>query len=274
LVEATEGTILTQSDPQRWATSLRGLLRAASPARVFAEPRDVRFVGPLSALGRRAVQPSNEAWPKERTTTLATASSADGALTMSALWNLGAGRATAVAFAPRGDEVEAMAALVASPPRDPRFTVTWDAARVMRITVDAIDGDKLMNGLNLVLQLFDPSGAAEQPESRAIPQVGPGRYAIDLAAPSAPRLAAVRLGDRTIAQRAIAGRYAAEFDAIGTDRAALRALAERTGGRVIEPTDTSPIQFNWPRRRVDLASILAAAGALFVVIGLVHWKLS
>ena len=273
LVEVTGGTMLAQADPQRWAASLRDLLRAASPARLREEPLEVRFVGPLSILPSRNAQPSNQVWEKERITALATATSNDGSLTLGALWNLGAGRAAAVGFEPRGEEVEAIAALVASPPRDPRFTVTWDAARVVRVTVDAVDGGRFMNGLDVVLQWIDPSGVAEQFESRPIPQVGPGRYEIELPASRTPRLASVRLGDRIIAQRAIAGRYAPEFDAIGTDRAALRALAERTGGRVIEPTDTSPIQFTWPRRRVNLSSILAATGALLVAAGLVHGKL-
>jgi len=274
LVESTGGAVVAQSEPARWATALRELLRAASPARVRDEPTDVRFAGPLSALGNRTVQPTNQTWPKERTIPLATASSNDGSLTLGALWNFGAGRSAAVAFTPSVDEVGAVAALVASPPRDPRVTVTWDAARLVRVMVDAVDDGNFMNELNLRLDLVDPAGAAAEGASVPIPQVAPGRYEIELPAPATPRLAIVRLGERIVARRAIAGRYAPEFDAIGTDRAALHTLAERTGGRVIEPSDTGPVQFNWPRRRVKLGSPLAAAGALLVAAGLVHWRLT
>jgi hypothetical protein len=71
---------------------------------------------------------------------------------------------------------------------------------------------------------------------------------------------------------AVAGRYAPEYDAIGNDRAALRALADRTGGRVIEPGMRGPIDFRWPPRDVDLTPWLAAAGALMVALGLIWWR--
>ena len=274
LVETTGGAVVTQADPQRWAASLRDLLRAASPARLRDEPLLVRFVGPLSSIGSRTVQRSNQVWPRERITPLATVAADEGSTTLAAMWNLGAGRAAAVAFVPSIDEVEAIAARVASPPRDPRFVISWDAARVVRVTVDAADNGSFTNDLNLRLQLVDPARAAAERESMPIAQVGPGRYELELPAPASPRLAIVWLGERMLARRAIAGRYAPEFDAIGTDRAALRALAERTGGRVIEPGESGPIRFNWPRRRVKLASALATTGAALVALGLLHWKLS
>jgi hypothetical protein len=273
LVESTGGALLAQSDPQRWSSSLRELLRAASPPGVRSEPTDVRFVGPLSGVPARTVAPSNQVWPKDRITPLATATSGEGQQAVAALWSLGAGRAAAVGFSPSVQEVEAIAPLVTTPPRDPHFTVTWDVARVVRVTIDAIEDGRFLNGLDLESQVIDPAGGASR-ESRAIAQVAPGRYQIELPAPGTSRVAVVRLGDRVLAQRALAGRYAPEYDAIGTDRAALRALAERTGGRVIEPNDTAPIRFNWPRRRVNLVPTLATVGALLIAAGLVHWKLT
>ncbi len=273
LAEATGGMALAQADPQRWAASLRELLRAASPPHLVNEPVTVRFQGPLGGLPRRAVQPSNHLWPKDRITRLATTTTGQGARVAAATWNLGAGQAAAVAFAPTPGEVEAIAALVASPPRDQRFSMSWDVGRTLRVVVDAAEGERVLNDLEFELELTDASDPSRGREAHAIPQVAPGRYELTLPAPRVGRLATVRLGDRVVAQRAIAGRYSAEFDEIGTDRAALRALAARTSGRVIDPTDTSPIHFNWPRRRYDLTGYFATAGGMLVALGLIHWKL-
>jgi hypothetical protein len=274
LVESTSGTIVAQADPQRWASALRELLRAAAPPHLANETVTVRFDGPLAGLPARPVNPSNHVWPKERVTPLATATTSEGERFMAAIWNLGAGRAAAAAFAPSSDEIEALAALVASPPRDPRFRVSWDVGRALRVSVDAADGDRMLNDLSFKLELIDASDPSRGREVHAVPQTAPGRYELELPAPRVSRLATVRLDDRIIARRPVAARYAPEFDEIGTDRAALRALADRTGGRVIEATDAGPIGFAWPRRRHDLTAVLATAGAAMVALGLIHWKAS
>ena len=275
LAESTGGSALAQPDPQRWAAALRELLRAAAPPHVVNDPVKIRFEGALAALHPRAVNPSNQVWPKDRVTPLArtTAGADGGERVAAAVWNFGTGRAAAVAFAPSLEEVEAVAALVASPPRDPRFAVSWDAGRALRVSVDAAENDRVLNEVNLTLELADASDPSRGHEVHAIPQVAPGRYELALPAPRASRVATVRLDDRVVARRAIAGRYAPEFDEIGTDRAALRSLSERTGGRLIEPTHTGPIDIKWPRRRHDLTAVLAAAGAALLALGLVHWKM-
>ena len=73
---------------------------------------------------------------------------------------------------------------------------------------------------------------------------------------------------------AVAGRYPPEFDGIGVDRAALSELARRTGGRVIEPADVSPLVLPGPRRGRPLVAYLAALGALLVAAGLVRWRMA
>jgi len=73
---------------------------------------------------------------------------------------------------------------------------------------------------------------------------------------------------------ALAGRYDREFDAIGNDRDAMRELAQRTGGRMIEPADTQPLNIHGAEHRIMLTSEFAFVGVALIVIGLIHWRRS
>ena len=75
-----------------------------------------------------------------------------------------------------------------------------------------------------------------------------------------------------IDRAAISGHYPPEFEAIGNDRFAMQRLAERSGGRLIEPSDTSRIEFPKHTRPVSLTSELAFAGCALIALGLVHWR--
>ena len=96
-------------------------------------------------------------------------------------------------------------------------------------------------GAGVVGRRREASGVAPRPtdRARAVRTVAARARADDRDGP--PR--------RSRAGSAGRGRaYATEFDAIGADREALRLLAERTGGHVIDPTTTTPIDFRWPPR--------------------------
>ncbi len=84
-------------------------------------------------------------------------------------------------------------------------------------------------------------------------------------------IAIVQASGRIVERFAVAGRYAPEFDGIGNDRAALTSLAQRTGGRVIEPQDRLPLPIRSLAAPQRLAPYLAAAGAFLVAIGLLAW---
>jgi hypothetical protein len=106
-----------------------------------------------------------------------------------------------------------------------------------------------------------------------IPQTAPGRYQLSIDPPRAAGFASICSQTQLVDQVALAARYAPEFDALGNDRQAMTELAQRTGGRVIEPQSTSRLDFHWPRRNFDLTSWLAAGGALLLAAAVVRWRL-
>jgi hypothetical protein len=79
----------------------------------------------------------------------------------------------------------------------------------------------------------------------------------------------VKAQSRILRRFAIAGRYPPEFDAIGNNPANLKALADRTGGAVIEAGPVHPIDFHWPTKQIPLASEFAIAGFVAVGFGLI-----
>jgi hypothetical protein len=70
----------------------------------------------------------------------------------------------------------------------------------------------------------------------------------------------------------LAGRYPREFDAIGNNRDAMRDLARRTGGRVIDPADMQPLDIKGPLRRIPLTSEFAFVGVAMIALALIHWR--
>jgi hypothetical protein len=192
---------------------------------------------------------------------------------MAARWQAGEGRVAAAAFRPSTDVAQALAQSIERPPRDPRFRVTVDAGSTTHVIVDATaGGTSYLNGEDLALELGDGSPAQAKP----IPQTAPGRYELTLDAPTRETIARVRRGGgggQTIDAFALAGRYAPEFDAVGNDRAALEALARRTGGRMIEPGDTRRLELPFTRREAPLTSWLTLAGAALICAGLVRWRI-
>jgi len=273
------------------------LLRRAAPDLLRRNLVTVQYLGELRALPPRAVSPWNRTWLKDGATLLARAGSgervgpapAPGRVPvpetqtepLAARWAAGEGTASAVAFAnPTAQELAAFVRLASRAPRDPRLRVTWDAGARLCVAVDAVDGGRYLNGLELSLHLADAARPDAPAQAQAIPQTAPGRYELALDAPRGPALATVRLAGAAgaapgaVDRAAVAGRYEPEFESVGNDRAALRELAARTGGAVVEPGDARPLDLPRPRREVPLAAPLAAAGAACVAAGLVWWRRS
>jgi hypothetical protein len=231
------------------------------------------FTGELAPLPGRAVSPWNRTWLKKSASELATAKHEGETVPLCGRWTVGSGEVIACGFAPTAAEVGAMARLIARPPRDPRFTVAWDAGPRLIVRVDAAQSGQYLNGLALRLELADEQqDPAARLQSYEVPQTAPGHYEISLPAPRRRSFATLRHEARVVDRIAVAARYAPEFDAVGNDYAALRALAERTGGRVIDRPWRKAINVPFPRRELSLAPWLALAGAVALGVGLARWR--
>jgi hypothetical protein len=228
------------------------------------------FAGDLSALPARAVPVANRTWLKNTASSLGGAIVGDERVPLVGRWSLGEGGVLATALTPSTFELDAMVRLMARAPRDPRFRVTWNTGAMTRVTVDAIAGSYL-NGAAIDQDLVDAAdGGARQHVH--VPQTGPGRYSVAVPGPYRPAFATVRHDGAAIDRVALAGRYPAEFDALGTDFDALHHLADATGGAVIEASQSRPIDLPRETRRVSLGSWLAAAGALALGLSLLVWR--
>jgi hypothetical protein len=274
LVALTGGQVTTQLDPRLWSDAAKELARSAAPQHAQHTPLSIQYKSSELALPPHSVTTWIRTWLKRDATQLASAAMNDEAIPLAARWHVGSGQVAAAAFAPSSEEAEALANLVARPPRDPRYALAWKVGARLVVTVDARDGDRYLNDLNLAMDISDATGGGAARKSFTFSQTGPGRYEVTLSAPRASVLASVREADHVIDRFAVAGRYAPEFDAIGNDHAAMRALAERTGGAVIEPPQTRPIDFAWPKRSVSITSLMACCGAALIGLGLIRWKVT
>jgi hypothetical protein len=210
----------------------------------------------------------NRTWPKQSATVLATAMDGADKLTAAAKWSVGTGDVLALGFAPTPDEMNAIEQAIARRPRDPRFNITWHAGPTLHVRIDAIDNGTFLNDQHLSIDLNALSADV------TIPQTAPGRYEIDLPAPRAPMTATIMSDQHVLDRLAVAGRYPREFDAVGNDMDALRALATRSGGSVIEPSRHDPLEFPDTRRVTSLAALFAILGALLIAGSLVIWRVT
>jgi hypothetical protein len=266
VIATTGGSLRIEQLPQNWSAGLRELLHATQASHLRRETASVVFGDKLASLGAMTTSVWNQTWPKSQTVPLAeTATPAGEKIVMAARWNLGEGTVASVAFPPPENVVDALAKAAERPPRDPRFSVTWQPGPMLRVAIDAVENGRFMNGQSLSLEL---TGSKPIP----LPQSGPGRYAIEIDAPQKPAIAKVRHDQQVLDIRAIAGRYASEFDAVGNDRAALSDLARRTGGALIEPGDPRRLDIPFPLRSIHLVSVLSLVGAAMIMLGLIRWR--
>jgi hypothetical protein len=207
MAAATGGAAITQLDPARWTDSADGLMQAASNGGVRRDSVQVVVAGDASAARIQGAQIWNRAWMKSGASKLADTKQLDQRIPMAAMWNVGEGRCAAAAFAPEPQQLRVLADLATRPPRDPRFSVTFDADQHLRVTVDAADQGRFLNDQSLSLELQDFSAAGAHVTSMAIPQTAPGRYELTLPAPRSPALATVRMAGKAIWQGGIAGRW-------------------------------------------------------------------
>jgi len=270
IATSTSGRLIHQRDAARWPEAMRELARAAEPGYLIPQQTKVAFSGPLSFLGACVLPSLNRTWLKKEATDAGSATTATETLAMAALWQLGGGRVIAIAAPMPASDAAAIADRFARPPTDPRFKVTWDDDANVTVRIEAQKPGGYLNGLSPMLTLL--SGAGEHHLTRPIPQTGPGQYALSIAPPTLPMLATVTVEGTVVARTSLAGHYPREFSATGNDHRAMDELAKMTGGRVIEPGDSGPIDFHWPTRSYSLSPWLAAMGAVLVGVALLRWR--
>jgi hypothetical protein len=267
IVNLTGGQLVRGDATANWMPQITELLRAAMPDLIVRENATVIFDGAI-ALPSRWVESHNRVWAKADGQRIARIDEAVAA----AHWQLGAGSVVAFGFVADSREIRASSVTFARPPRDPRFAISRDEGANLHIAIDAIDNGKFLNGLAVQLIMREESNAS--PANVPFVQTAPGRYELTAPAPHTSKLATIMLDSRVIDRFALAGRYDREFDAIGNDRDAMRELARRTGGRVVEPADTQPLKLVGAARRIALASEFAFVGVAMIALGLIHWRRS
>jgi hypothetical protein len=271
IAAATQGAVAQRVDPAQWAAGAAELLGNAMPSYLERKSIAIEYEKELAKFPMQTISAWDRVWLKDGAAELAGASDTGAHVPLIATWNAGEGHVAATAFDAGNEQIESLAELVAQPPRDPRFAAIWQVGPVLGVSIEAIDGKKYLNNLPMTIRFLPTSGPGsiiEQP----VPQVEPGRYSVDVGAPRAPAIAEVAVGGNVIDRIAVAGRYAPEFDGIGNDHAAMRLLADRTGGDVISPAMARVIDFKWPRRMVPMASWFAGLGALLAAAGLICWR--
>ncbi|HEV7302272.1 MAG TPA: vWA domain-containing protein [Tepidisphaeraceae bacterium] len=260
---ATGGTVVTEADPARWSRAAAQLLRAAIAGELRTSPARGGFSGELATAGDVEAAPWNPLWPRAGATVVATNTA--GGEPLAAWWNAGTGRVIAFAYTPPTATVALATERLARPPRDERFAVRWDESKNgTRMLIDAVERGRPLNGAAVVLDITG--------ESRPVPQVAPGRYELTIDPSPSAALATVLHDGQVIARRALPARYAPEFAAIGNDYAAMRALAERTGGAVVNPAVVTPLDLPRDANRVSLTPPLAMLGGFFVATALIAWR--
>lgn len=261
IATTTNGTYAVELNAGKWSAGVQRLMRSAAPDRLLRDAVAMHYVKPM--LQSRMVSPVNRTWLKSSATLIAGGQE----LPLIAQWAIGNGQVLATAFSPQDAEREALANVVAQTTIDPRHKVNWSGPG--KVIVNAVEKDQFLNHLPFTLDLQPLHSTAMR-----VPftQTGPGQYEAVVPVSSQPRLAVVRLEGREIDRQALPGRYAPEFDAVGIDRRAAERLVERTGGRIIDATQITPIDLPRPTREISLTPWLASIAAGLIAFGLIHWK--
>ncbi|MCC7350793.1 MAG: VWA domain-containing protein [Phycisphaerales bacterium] len=265
VARATGGSVVEQFDAQRWVRSARDWLRGVMAGGVSHRPVKMKWIGPAGSGDWYDARIStwNRAWLKPRADLWGKTTGDAQENPLAAHWNLGLGQVTALAFAAPNEMTSALAHQVAGRPRDPHWKVRWNIGPEVEVSVEST-GEPFINAAAMKLRI---AGQDEHEPERTItiPQTSPGRYALRFDAPRSASYAAVEIGGRLVDRRALAGMYALEYAAIGNNLTALRALADRSGGRLIEPADRSQLDLAGNERTLPLRSAVVFVGAMLVL---------
>jgi hypothetical protein len=259
--DGTGGSVIEQFDPGQWTKSIHDLSHAAQPSLLLREPVNVVFENAAKSVSGVAASLWNRTWLKPDATSFARADKTP----MAGYWRVGSGCVAAMAFQADLPRIESLASLIAQKPHDSRFSVRWEMGGQLHVIVDAADSRRFLNDLPISLEL-----AGE----KAVPlrQTGPGRYESVVGSSRDSRIGTVRTGDEIIDRVSVAGRYPAEFDAVGNDHAAMAALSDLGSGQIIWPSDHQRIDFHWPIVATALGPWICTIALLMIASGLIYSK--
>jgi hypothetical protein len=265
---STGGRVVEQLNPTQWTASVRALYSATLPPLFSYDPVSVLYEHEDQSFATDIAADWNRTWIKSDADLWASTSHADQSIPMAAEWPVGAGHVAALAFQPDPARLQSLAQLIAQKPRDPRFSVHWEAAARPHVIVNAIDSGKFMNDLAITLELSGNSSKSITP----LQQTAPGRYETTIDSSRNPQIATLRTIDETIDRISLPARYPPEFDALGNDHTAMAALATLTGGQIIQPSDHRLIAFHWPISAIPLAPWFSLLALLLISAGLIAWR--
>lgn len=276
LVTATAGSLLQAGDAQQWSTAASKLAQAVQPPGFDATPVIIHFQSPLSAPSPQASRGSNPLWPRDSVQIIAQATSSSAAPSpIGALWQAGVGRV--VALGTTGEDLalspptlSALANLVAAPPRDPRFKVSLQSSGAAAVIGDLDAADPKSGALTDLHPRIDLIAQNKTVATQPLSQTAPGIYHASVDNAAAADLAILATGTQILDRLALPTGSAPEFHAIGNDHATMDLLASRTGGQVIDPSNSARLTF--PHRAADLAitQYLLAGGVVLLALAIMN----
>jgi len=150
---------------------------------------------------------------------------------------------------------------------------------LVKFVIEARDANGPIDGLDLAGRVMSiaPGGDGAQPVAVPLEQTAPGRYqgaGPDGGGPLAVEVAAggSTMPGRAVWQTVMPAAAAAEFAAVGADRANLRRLAELTGGQIVPSTDLAA--FGRGLIEARLTPLWPAFLGLAAAVMLAEWALA
>ena len=260
LALATGGSFASEPDPRRWADAARRAAGAAVAEPVVRRAARVTFAGDWADLPGMTVAAFRPSWIKSDATPL-TSNAAEATEPRAAAWRIGLGRVAVVSFPVPADLAGAMADRLALHVAQAGAAVEWDDGADLAVTVTL---PRIAGEVSLVRD-----GATIRAE-----RVGPATWRARVTGARRPAVAAVVVDGRVIERRATAGRYAADFEDLGNDRAAAAALARRYGGEVVDAARVGAWPMPTMRPRLALTAPAALASAAALLMALLLWRRS
>ena len=242
LVDATGGTLLREPDPARWRSAAASLVRGDTASKPVDRSATLATDPPVTVSRWRP------AWAKAEAVAVVDGRQEGPSL---ATWRVGLGRVADVAADVPPEFIATLADDLAASP--PAAEVTWRDGEALAVTVaaDAERVELVRDGVTI-------------PAAR----VGPETWRASIDGGREPAVAVVAVDGEATDRRATAGRYDAEFEAVGNDKPALLALAGGDRSRVTAWPATPSI----PRvpKEYDLQATCFTVAALLTGFGLVR----